>query len=101
MIWGKRRFAWAEYAPYSDLLQSLMMAAPALCQQFIMVSAQTENAGVSDYYVGVPNESFMAGFDGFERVAESDLPKEIDNVDLAADQGGEEFTSRFQLRKRW
>ena len=24
--------------------------------------------GESDYYVGVPNETFMAAFDGFERV---------------------------------
>ena len=31
--------------------------------------------GVDDFYVGVPNETFLALFDGFERIAESDSPQ--------------------------
>jgi hypothetical protein len=41
MIWAKRRFANAEYAPYLDKLQKLMMVQPTRAQQFIMVSTES------------------------------------------------------------
>jgi Pentapeptide repeats (8 copies) len=71
---------------------------PTLQSQFIMVSIDTDARGESDYYVGVPDQTFLADFDGFEIVAETDLPREIDAV-LYADQSSENFTRRFRLRR--
>src|SRR5229473_3182878 len=97
MIWGKRRFANAAYRPYFDKLEKLMLAQPARYQQFIMVSTEGEKVGVSDYYVGVPDEVSMLAFDGFTRVAEAELPKEIDTIHVAAPTSSE-FTTRFKLK---
>jgi hypothetical protein len=97
MIWGRRSFSWADYSPYQDKLTKLMMDNPTLYKQFIMVSTKKETAGTSICYVGVPSEAFFAGFDGFDRVQESELPKVID-VLLVADGSTDEFKSRFQFR---
>src|SRR5215475_12944548 len=97
MIWGKRSFQWANYAPYQDKIAKLMMDNSASYRQFIMVSAKTEKAGEDVCYVGVPNETLFGGFDGFQRVEESELPKVIDAL-LVADGTTEEFTSRFRFR---
>ena len=59
-----------------------------------MVSTNTADPDVSDYYVGLPNEALSQAFDRFERIAEHDLPKTID-VLLIADAGKEPFQSRF------
>lgn len=99
MIWLKRRFAGADYGPYMDRLEQLMIANPQLYQKFIMVSTKTRDALVSDYYVGVPNEVLAGGFDGFIRVGESDLPRIIDVLHIA-DATKEPFTSRFQFAPR-
>ena len=96
MFWAKRRFAYAEYAPYMDRLEKLLMATPAQYQQFIMVSTRSEKTGVSEYYVGVPLKVFLAAFDGFEAVEEADLPKVIVVLHIACG-GSDEFTSRFQF----
>jgi hypothetical protein len=40
------------------------------------------------------NEGFLAVFDGFERIGESDLPKVIDTLHIA-DASTEQFKSRF------
>ena len=53
--------------------------------------------GESDYYVGVPNETLMAAFDGFERVEESMLPKMIDALHIG-DATSDEFTSWFEFK---
>jgi hypothetical protein len=53
MVWGKRTFEYADYGPYMDRLEKLLMANPAHYREFIMVSTQTSHAGISDYYVGV------------------------------------------------
>jgi hypothetical protein len=99
MMWVKRRFQFAEYAPYMDLLEKLLMANPTLYQEFIMVSVKTEDkSGESEYYVGVPNKALLARFDGFTPVEESELPKEIDTV-LIADQTKEPFRSRFRFKE--
>src|SRR4051794_17638872 len=97
MIWGKRSFQRADYARYQDLLEKLLMANPAHYQQFIMVSTKTDKAGESVCYVGVPDEAFMIPFDGFERVEENHLPREIDIL-LIADTSKEPFKSRFRFR---
>lgn len=97
MVWIKRRFHAADYAPYMQRLENLLMANAALYREFLMVSTKTDDVLTDDYYIGVPNESFLLGFDGFERVAESDLPKEIDTFHLG-DATKEPFTSRFRFR---
>ncbi len=97
MIWGKRSFQWADYAPYQDKLAKLMMDNPTLYRQFIMVSQKTGKVGEDVCYVGVPNEALFGGFDGFQRVEEGELPKVIDAL-LVADGTTEEFKSRFQFR---
>jgi hypothetical protein len=95
MIWGKRRFESADYAPYMDRLEKLLMANPTRYREFIMVSTKTSKAETSDYYVGVPHKTLMSGFDGFENVAESDVPKIVDALHLGDNN---EFDSRFQFR---
>src|SRR5580693_8015272 len=97
MIWGKRRFAYADYSPYFDRLEKLVMAAPTQYRQFMMVSTDTDEPGVSDFYVGVPNEAFMAWFDGFERVEEPQVPKVIDTLHIG---DANEIERRFQFRHR-
>jgi hypothetical protein len=97
MIWAKRSFEFAAYAPYMDRLEKLLMANPTLYRQFIMVSTKTDDPGVDDYYVGVPALAFMTGFDGFEIVSEDQLPKEIDTLHLA-DGTTDEFKSHFRFR---
>jgi hypothetical protein len=99
MIWAKRRFEFATYAPYFDRLEKLLMANPTLYRQFIMVSTKTDDPGVDDYYVGVPAQAFLAAFDGFEIVGEDQLPNEIDTLHIA-DATTDEFKSRFRFRDR-
>ena len=50
-----------------------------------MVSTETGTPLVSDYFVGLPAEHLTSAFQGYERVAEADLPKEIDTF-LIGDQ---------------
>jgi hypothetical protein len=97
MVWIKRRFAAADYGPYMDRLEKLMMATPTRYPEFLMVSTKTDEVLLSDYYIGVPSESFLIGFDGFERIAEADLPKVIDTFHLG-DATKEPFQSRFRFR---
>jgi len=75
------------------------MANPTLYREFIMVSTKSEGAANSMYYVGLPNEKFMAAFDGFERVEETELPKIIDTLRIA-DATTDEFKSRFEFKHR-
>ena len=98
MFWAKRRFSFAEYAPYQNRLEQLLFANPTRYAEFIMVSTSTDDPGVSDYYVGVPNQSLLVGFDGFEPVAEPELPKEIDSLHIG-DATKEPFKSRFRSRR--
>lgn len=75
MVWGKRTFGGIEYVPYFDLVERLLLANGALYREFIMVSTKTDKPLVADFYVGVPNEMFLAMFEGLERIEEGDLPK--------------------------
>ncbi|MFZ2155500.1 MAG: hypothetical protein WAV72_05185 [Bradyrhizobium sp.] len=85
MFWAKRRFEWADYAPYQDRIEKLLMSNAAHYREFMMFSVE-QKVGLSDVYVGVPAQAFLAVFDGFEPVAEQDLPKV---VGLAAGGGCE------------
>jgi hypothetical protein len=80
MIWAKRQFRFPEYAPYMERLDKLMLANPSMYSQFIMVSTGVSKPALSNYYVGVPDQSFLAEFDGFDIVPESQLPNKIDTV---------------------
>lgn len=97
MIWARRRFKWAEYAAYLDRIGEMQDANPMLQQQFIMVDLETDEPGVNDHYIGLPNPAYLAAFEGFEVVSEAELPKDIDGLSLA-DVSNDEFTSRFRLR---
>jgi hypothetical protein len=76
-----------------------MLANAEQYHEFIMVATDTDQPNVSAYWVGVPSEALFTAFDGFERVAEADLPREIDTL-LVADATKEPFTSRFKFKRR-
>ena len=82
MIWAKRRFEAAAYAPYMDRLRDLMLVNPARYREFIMISTKTDKSHLDEYYIGVPNEAFLRDFKGFEVVREEDLPTKIDAFHL-------------------
>lgn len=94
MIWGSRRFEDAEYAPYMDKLSQLMLADAKRASQYMMVSTEEDGAGVATFYISVPDEALMRLFDGFERVPEAALPKEIDVLHL--DAGGVQHLFKFK-----
>ena len=98
MEWCKRRIEGVGYVPYFERLEKLLMANSARYAEFIMVSVNVE-ALVDDYYVGVPEKSMPALFDGFEPVRENELPKVIDILHIA-DATKEPFSSRFKFRHR-
>src|ERR1051325_7799370 len=94
MIWGKRRFRWAEYAPYQDRLAKLQLANAAKAGEFMMFAVE-EKIGLQDIYVGVPTKEMMSVFEGFETVSEATLPKVVDSL-LLADVN--EFSKRFEVK---
>jgi hypothetical protein len=96
MIWAKRRFEGVDYVPYANRLEQLVRSGPANASryaEFIMVSTETDTPLVSDYYVGLPDKTFSRMFDGFDPVAEGDMPKVIDTCHFA-DQTKDPWTSR-------
>jgi len=98
MIWLKRRLAYADYAPFQDALEKLMMENPTLYKEFIMVRTKFADLHLKEYYVGLPDQSFASVFTDFDVAKESDLPKIIDSVHIA-DTTKEPFTSRFQFAR--
>ena len=94
MIWGKRQFKWAEYGPYQDRLGDLQLANASRPREFMMVSTKVK-AGVSDIFLGVPSKELMVLFDGFEPVAEGEVPKVVDSL-ILADMSA--FRERFKFR---
>lgn len=98
MIWLKRRFAYADFAPYQDRLGQLQLANASQYREFMMVSRKEGAPGESDYYVSLPNDTFERLFDGFVRVADAELPREINTI-LLADTTCDEYTSRFTFKR--
>jgi hypothetical protein len=92
MIWGKRRFKDADYSPYMNQLDKLAML--DVHRQYAMVSIEANEAGVGDYFVGVPDEISMRHFDEFVTVSESELPSEVDVLHF--DSGGVRKRFRFK-----
>ena len=45
MVWGKRRFSYADYSPYFDLMRKLRQADPTSYRQFIMISTERVGGG--------------------------------------------------------
>jgi hypothetical protein len=99
MIWIKKQFKAAEFAPAQDLLERFMMAMPSHYAEFLMVSTETTDPIISDFYIGLPAENLSSAFRGFERISESELPKEIDTF-YVGDQTKQPFIDRFKFRGR-
>ena len=76
-----------------------VLANGALYREFIMVSTKTSDPFVDDFYLGLPSKTFLALFDGFEEITESDLPKVINTLHIA-DASTDEFKSRFHFADR-
>jgi hypothetical protein len=101
MIWLKRRFHGADYAPYQDLVEKLVLRMPTRNAEFIMVRADTEEDPlVSTYYVGLPDGTPTGQFDGFERVDESIFPIEVDTCLVSGDEAEELFVSQIKFKQR-
>jgi hypothetical protein len=85
MTWGKQSFS-VEYIaamdllePARDLLRKLVGANPTLHREFIMASVEISK-NEQDFYIGVPNKTFLALFDGFDPVDQSDVPGTFDSL---------------------
>ena len=98
MIWAKRRFLYAAYAPYMDRLWTLQLAMPT-SRDFMMVAREAGNVGEQDVYIALPNKDLMRLFDGFKIVPESELPKQIDTL-LYAEHTSGKFEKLFTFRDR-
>ena len=80
MIWAKRRFEYAEYAPYQERLEKLVMANPGMLDQFLMVAVDIKKPRLSEYYVGLPSDVFLPLFDDFQQIHQSEVPQVIDTL---------------------
>ena len=76
MVWGKRRFRAGDagFMPHMKRLKDLMTANTAHRAEFVMVRTKVDDRGGGDYYIGVPNRTFLVVFDGFEVINERDVP---------------------------
>jgi hypothetical protein len=99
MFWAKRDFNYANYRPYQDALAELQAIYIHRHREFIMVSIDKISRGLGTYYVGVPERFLLGAFDGFEAVAESELPRFIDSL-LLADVTSKEFSKRFEFHRK-
>ena len=96
MIWAKRHLCEGEdYTLYQERLADLHFMALSL--QFVMVAKRTGRAGW-DIYIGLPDEFFRSQFDGFGLIDETELPREVDQILYAPNQGvGSEFAKHFRI----
>ena len=79
MLWAKKRCDGIEYIPY---------------REFMLVSVKVKGL-VEDFYLGLPDKSYLPLFDGFEAVDESSVPKVVDTLHIADNN---EFKRRFTFR---
>lgn len=97
MIWATRKCTTSEYKRYVQLLEKLLSTyGPQHDNQFAFVSKASSDPQLTECYVGVSALSHLAGFDGFDRIAESDLPKEVDGIDVCGD--AKKIEDLFRLR---
>ena len=96
MIWARRQLCGREdYTTYQERLADLHFMALSL--QFVMVAKRTGRAGW-DIYIGLPDEFFLSQFDGFDLIDETELPREVDQILYAPNQGiGSEFAKHFRI----
>ncbi len=95
MVWAKRRFKWAEYARYQDLIGDLQLKDATRFRDYLMFSVDTEKSGEAEIYISLPDTVMLALFDGFEAVPETDLPKDVDGL-LLGDVTA--FDARFKFK---
>jgi hypothetical protein len=94
MIWAKRHLCEGE--DYT-LIRSALRICMALSLQFVMVAKRTGRGGW-DIYIGLPDEFFRSQFDGFGPIDETELPREVDQILYASNQGvGSEFAKHFRI----
>jgi len=93
MIWAKRDFQFAEYAPYQVQFEELhfKLGGPAA---MMMVMAK-KNARLSDVIISLPDAKFLRMFEGFEIIDESELPKEVSI--LCVNHATDDFEKRFKI----
>jgi hypothetical protein len=96
MIWAKRHFCGREdHTPYQKRLADLHFMALSL--QFVMVAKRTDRAEW-DIYIGLPDEFFLSQLGGFDLIDETELPREVDQILYAPNQGvGSEFAKHFRM----
>jgi hypothetical protein len=96
MILAKRRFQHADYGPYMDRIADLQLKYPDKHEQFVMTARRVDapEPGWRNYYVGVPDETFLQDFDGFQRINEEAVPNDMENILVA---GGDWAWQRFKL----
>jgi hypothetical protein len=96
MMWAKRHLGEGEdYTTYQKRVADLHFMALSL--QFVMVAKRTGRAGW-DIYIGLPDEFFRSQFDGFGLIDETELPREVDQILYAPNQGvGSEFAKHFRI----
>ena len=99
MFWAKRRFEWAEYAPYQDRLEKLLMANAARYREYMMFSME-QKVGLADVFVGVPAQELLAVFDGFDAVPKNQVPKVIDTLLVADVNAFKDAGFEFKHNKR-
>ena len=98
MIWAKRHFSGSEdYTPYQKRLADWHFFALSL--DFVMVAKRSGRAIAEwDVYIGLPDELLLSQFDGFDLVDETELPREVDQILYAPNQGtGSEFAKHFRI----
>jgi hypothetical protein len=101
MIWAKRQVAGIEYIPYFNRLERLLMSNAKQYREFLMVSTKADEYDLSDFYVGLPNETFMDAFDGFHIVDEGSVPTVVDTLHIGdAVAFDRRFLFRHNLRRR-
>lgn len=95
MIWAKRKFEGVDYKPYMDRIGQLQLNSGQRYREFLMVTVREPGKAAQDCYIGIPDKMLMALFDGFEPMAEADLPKVVDSLLVGADG---EVSRYFQFR---
>jgi hypothetical protein len=98
MFWAKKNIELGNYHNFLDHFNEHKPAYPKQSAEFIVSRRKDDDPNVGTFFVGVVSEDHLSVFValGFERVAETDLPKDIDLVhfpDATADA-----VKRFKMR---